>query len=198
MLRLLCHATTRQSHVAMNPSVLALGPRFFAVKRARPPPELFSDADVTEQFVRGGGAGGQAVARTANCVVLRHAPTGITVRCHATRSREQNRSRARRILAEKIDELRNGDSSVRAQARDRARRKSSKARSRARKKYGAAPTLPPRALLPLRAQRVRLQLSGSSRYRSSFCRGLLTFKPRISSSRPQPARLWARSKRILR
>lgn len=105
-------------------------------KRARPPADLFRERDIVEQFVRGGSAGGQAVARSSNCVVLRHAPTGIVVRCHATRSREQNRARARRVLAERIDELVNGDRSVRARAKERSRRRSSKARARARAKYG--------------------------------------------------------------
>lgn len=42
-------------------------------------PELL-ESDFQEQFVRGGGPGGQAVAKTNNCCVLKHLPTGIVVR----------------------------------------------------------------------------------------------------------------------
>lgn len=34
------------------------------------------ETDLDEQFVRGSGPGGQAVNKTANCVVLKHLPTG--------------------------------------------------------------------------------------------------------------------------
>lgn len=34
------------------------------------------EKDLEEQFVRGDGPGGQSVAKTSNCVVLRHKPTG--------------------------------------------------------------------------------------------------------------------------
>lgn len=35
-----------------------------------------NDCDLAEQFVRGGGPGGSAVNKNANCVVLTHVPTG--------------------------------------------------------------------------------------------------------------------------
>lgn len=35
------------------------------------------ESDLEEKFVRGNGPGGQAVAKTSNCVVLQHKPTGI-------------------------------------------------------------------------------------------------------------------------
>lgn len=34
------------------------------------------ETELEEQFVRGSGPGGQAVNKTANCVVLTHTPTG--------------------------------------------------------------------------------------------------------------------------
>lgn len=42
---------------------------------------LFEESDLTEDFVRGWGPGGQAVNTTSNCVVLRHNPTGFIVKC---------------------------------------------------------------------------------------------------------------------
>jgi hypothetical protein len=42
-------------------------------------PDL-NEGDLEEMFVRGSGPGGQAVNRTANCVVLKHLPTGIVIK----------------------------------------------------------------------------------------------------------------------
>lgn len=65
-------------------------------------PVLIED-ELEEQFVRGSGPGGQATNKTSNCVVLKHIPTGIVVKCHQTRSVDINRKRAREIMREKLD-----------------------------------------------------------------------------------------------
>ncbi|MEQ2268647.1 hypothetical protein XENORESO_008963 [Xenotaenia resolanae] len=65
-------------------------------------PVLLED-ELEEQFVRGSGPGGQATNKTSNCVVLKHVPTGIVVKCHQTRSVDINRKRARDIMREKLD-----------------------------------------------------------------------------------------------
>ncbi|XP_040898525.1 probable peptide chain release factor C12orf65 homolog, mitochondrial [Toxotes jaculatrix] len=65
-------------------------------------PDLNED-ELEEQFVRGSGPGGQATNKTSNCVVLKHIPTGIVVKCHQTRSVEINRKRARGIMRERLD-----------------------------------------------------------------------------------------------
>nr|XP_056715653.1 mitochondrial translation release factor in rescue [Euleptes europaea] len=70
-----------------------------------------NEADLEEQFVRGSGPGGQATNKSSNCVVLKHIPSGIVVKCHQTRSVEQNRQRAREILQEKVDVFYKGDTS---------------------------------------------------------------------------------------
>lgn len=64
---------------------------------------VLKEEDLKEQFVRGHGPGGQATNKTSNCVVLKHTPTGIVVKCHQTRSVDINRKRAREILREKLD-----------------------------------------------------------------------------------------------
>ncbi|CAM5162013.1 unnamed protein product [Eretmochelys imbricata] len=70
-----------------------------------------SETDLEEQFVRGDGPGGQATNKTSNCVVLKHIPSGIVVKCHQTRSVELNRQRAREILQQKVDLFYKGENS---------------------------------------------------------------------------------------
>uniref|UniRef100_A0A8C0B2W9 Chromosome 12 open reading frame 65 n=1 Tax=Buteo japonicus TaxID=224669 RepID=A0A8C0B2W9_9AVES len=70
-----------------------------------------TEAELKETFVRGDGPGGQATNKTNNCVVLKHVPSGIVVKCHQTRSVEQNRKIAREILQEKVDLFYKGEDS---------------------------------------------------------------------------------------
>jgi protein subunit release factor A len=73
------------------------------------------ESELEEQHVRGSGPGGQATNKTSNCVVLKHVPTGVIVKCHETRSLDQNRKKAREHLVTRLDNLLNGDQSVDAQ-----------------------------------------------------------------------------------
>lgn len=79
-------------------------------------PKLDED-DLEEQHVKGSGPGGQAVNKTSNAVVLKHRPTGITVKCHQTRSACQNSTIARELLITKLDNKLNGDRSIENQQR---------------------------------------------------------------------------------
>ena len=47
-----------------------------AVDRSRFP--RLQERELEERFVRGSGPGGQSVNKTANCVALKHLPTGET------------------------------------------------------------------------------------------------------------------------
>ncbi|XP_028851451.1 mitochondrial translation release factor in rescue [Denticeps clupeoides] len=94
-------------------------------------PEL-RDHELEEQFVRGSGPGGQATNKTSNCVVLKHLPTGVVVKCHQTRSVEQNRKLAREILRERLDVAYRGEESEVLQGkREAVRRKAEKRRKAA-------------------------------------------------------------------
>lgn len=68
----------------------------------------------SEKFVRGSGSGGQAMQKASNCVILTHRATGISVRCHRTRSLESNRAIARRLMAIRLDERLRGPASYAA------------------------------------------------------------------------------------
>lgn len=70
--------------------------------RPKPPPE----SEIQESYLKGSGPGGQKINKTNSAVQLTHTPTGIVVKCQATRSRTQNRKIARDLLATKLDNLR--------------------------------------------------------------------------------------------
>lgn len=76
---------------------------------------VLSEEEIEEDFVKGSGPGGQAVNKTSNCVVLKHIPSGIVVKCHESRSLDRNRKLARERLVAKLDEIVNGYMSVSAQ-----------------------------------------------------------------------------------
>ncbi|KAG8224214.1 hypothetical protein J437_LFUL002670 [Ladona fulva] len=92
-----------------------------------------NENDLKEQFVRGSGPGGQSVNKTSNCVVLTHVPTGIVVRCHQTRSLDQNRKKARELLVQRLDNLFNGPNSVEAQMKAISEVKRKKSEQKKRK-----------------------------------------------------------------
>jgi len=61
------------------------------------------EEDLEESFVRSGGHGGQNVNKVSTCVMLLHRPTGLQVKCQATRHQGRNRLLARQLLLDKIE-----------------------------------------------------------------------------------------------
>ena len=68
--------------------------------------------ELEEKVTLGSGPGGQAVNKTANAVFLKHLPTGLWVKCHQTRSLENNKKIARKLLLTKLDNYVNGENSI--------------------------------------------------------------------------------------
>jgi protein subunit release factor B len=90
--------------------------------------------DIEEQFVRSGGRGGQNVNKVATCVVLKHAPSGLEVKCSKARTQGLNRFHARVILADKMDTLINKEKSKEQQRIEKIRRQKRKRSKRAKEK----------------------------------------------------------------
>jgi peptide chain release factor len=114
--------------------VFPVSPEKAAALAARMASLAIRDADLDEEFVRSGGKGGQNVNKVATCVVLRHRPSGVAVKCQASRSQGMNRFLARRLLCDKIEAARHGAASAAEQARERIRRQKRRRSRRAKEK----------------------------------------------------------------
>jgi protein subunit release factor B len=92
------------------------------------------ESDIEESFVRSGGHGGQNVNKSSTCVMLLHRPTGLQVKCQATRQQGLNRFLARRLLLDKIEAQQKGfvaaDRAEREKIRRQKRRRSRRAKDR--------------------------------------------------------------------
>ena len=100
-----------------------------------------TEADLDESFIRSGGPGGQNVNKVSTCVVLRHRPSGLEVRCQRERSQALNRFLARRILLQRLEAQRLGALSAEAQRIAKLRRQKRKRSKRAKEKILAAKRL---------------------------------------------------------
>jgi protein subunit release factor B len=90
------------------------------------------EEDFEETFVRSGGHGGQNVNKTSTCVMLRHRPTGVQVKCQTTRQQGLNRWLARHQLLDKLKTLREQRAAAERALREKIRRQK-RPRSRAAK-----------------------------------------------------------------
>ena len=78
--------------------------------------------EIEERFVRGSGAGGQKINKTSSTVELRHAPTGVEVRCQRERSQATNRALAWQELAGRLESRARSAVSAAKAERELARR----------------------------------------------------------------------------
>ncbi|HYF36715.1 MAG TPA: peptide chain release factor-like protein [Prosthecobacter sp.] len=80
------------------------------------------EEDLQEEFIRGGGPGGQKVNKTSSTVVLRHLPSGVEVRCQKERSQIMNRLWARMELCDRLEEIRREEQLQAQNQREKVRR----------------------------------------------------------------------------
>jgi protein subunit release factor B len=92
------------------------------------------EEDLVESFIRGSGSGGQKINKTSSCVQLRHAPSGIEIKCQSSRLQSSNRFFARRDLCDKLEERKLGAQSQRQQEQEKIRRQKRRRSRRAQNK----------------------------------------------------------------
>jgi len=80
-------------------------------------------AVIEEQFVKGGGKGGQKINKTSNCVVLKYPPLDMVVRCQRERRRSINRFLALRELVDRIEMQVSPETSERMKDMERIRKR---------------------------------------------------------------------------
>ena len=104
-----------------------------AIRKLMAEASVYED-DLEESFILGGGPGGQKTNKTSSVVRLSHEPSGVAVKVGESRSREDNRWLARRLLAETIldnehkrkSAARQKAEKIRRQKRRRSRRQKQK------------------------------------------------------------------------
>lgn len=108
-------------------------------KKNKLPPRpkwLIKEDELEEKFLHGGrGAGGQKINKCNSKVQLKHIPTGLVVTCQYSRSKENNRKRARDILAAKLEDLQTPETSRNAVIAKRAQLVKQSKTKKANRKY---------------------------------------------------------------
>ena len=103
------------------------------------PKWLIIEEEIDEKFLKGGkGPGGQKINKTNSKVQLTHKPTGIVVTCQYSRSQENNRKKAREILAMRLEDIQNPEGSRNAVLQKRASVLKKNLEKKARRKHRQA------------------------------------------------------------
>ncbi|KAJ5203920.1 peptide chain release factor-like protein [Penicillium cinerascens] len=95
------------------------------------------DADLTVSYLKGTGPGGQKINKTNSACQIIHKPSGIVIKCQATRSRSQNEKIARSLLADRVEAREKGDQSRVALKAEAVRKKKASKVKKAKRKYRA-------------------------------------------------------------
>ncbi|KAJ5205451.1 Peptide chain release factor class I/class II [Penicillium cf. griseofulvum] len=127
-------------HWWTSPRIVAAPVRLFSqtpIVPAKPlPPRLkINDADISISYLKGTGPGGQKINKTNSAVQIIHRPSGVVVKCQATRSQSQNAKIARSLLADKVEAQEKGDKSRVAIKAAAAKKKKASKMKKTRRKY---------------------------------------------------------------
>ncbi|KAJ5612688.1 Peptide chain release factor class I/class II [Penicillium lagena] len=79
--------------------------------------------------------GGQKINKTNSAVQIIHKPSGVVVKCQATRSQSQNEKIARHLLADKVEAREKGEDSRAAMKAEAARKKKASKMKKSKRKY---------------------------------------------------------------
>lgn len=90
--------------------------------------------DIQEQFVFGGGKGGQKINKTANCVVLKYPKLNLVVRNQRERERNKNRFLALRELVDRIEMIISPETSKKLKEWQKIRKQKNRKKRRTRNK----------------------------------------------------------------
>ena len=104
-----------------------------AIRKLMDEASVYED-DLEESFILGGGPGGQKTNKTSSVVRLSHESSGVAVKVGESRSREDNRWLARRMLAETILEREHKRKSAARQKAEKIRRQKRRRSRRQREK----------------------------------------------------------------
>jgi len=85
------------NHMILNTTWIALRKRMESLG--------ILENDLSESFILSSKKGGQNVNKNSTCVQLKHLPSGLEVKSQGSRSQEENRYYARKILCEKMEVL---------------------------------------------------------------------------------------------
>ncbi|CAG8018488.1 unnamed protein product [Penicillium salamii] len=100
-----------------------------------PPRIKINDADISISYLKGTGPGGQKINKTNSAVQIIHKPTGIVIKCQATRSQSHNAKTARSLLADRVEALEKGDKSRISLKAEAAKKKKASKLKKAKRKY---------------------------------------------------------------
>ncbi len=105
-------ATEKQGRIHTSTASVAILPVYKRTKIE------ISPSDIEIETSRSGGAGGQNVNKVETAVRIIHKSTGIDVRCQSERSQVQNKEKALRLLASRLQQLQDEEED-RARAQER-------------------------------------------------------------------------------
>ncbi|OQE34797.1 hypothetical protein PENCOP_c015G06192 [Penicillium coprophilum] len=127
-------------HWGTSSRIIASPVRFFSQTlnvpaKALPPRLKINDADISIAYLKGTGPGGQKINKTNSAVQIIHKPSGVVVKCQATRSQSQNEKIARSLLADRVEVQERGDKSRVAIKAAAAKKKKASKMKKTRRKY---------------------------------------------------------------